>query len=408
MRLEALIDLGYHSNPKAALPVAALVLDSDMDAGMVNATRETLYHLITLTGGIEKAPAKVEQFMLPFSKDDDLKARTLSAAVAEEMLRRPSLGRAEHQRAIDFLVEKSGGKGGTLAAVIERLIKKETQLASLETLLLTWPSAEIAKESTLVASLLADGLPSGIRTAAQAALFKAGKVDDSDPILKSTTLLALASGRAGRGKSPGNLYPKFVEIVKREKQTLGGITPFATAITSFPSHDAESLKLLADVSDKYAVDDIAVSIAALGAMKRIPAKEWPAEYANKILNKITVSATPDLKFTPTEFSVKAGSAVELLFRNPDSMYHNLVIVKAGALEQVGLKADLMAAHPDGLDKNYVPDDPNVLHWTPQITLGIARSHVLKFFAPKEPGEYPYICTFPGHWRIMRGVMKVTK
>jgi azurin len=41
-------------------------------------------------------------------------------------------------------------------------------------------------------------------------------------------------------------------------------------------------------------------------------------------------------------------------------------------------------------------------------LGIARSHTLRFFAPDEPGDYPYICTFPGHWRVMKGVMKVTK
>ncbi len=29
-----------------------------------------------------------------------------------------------------------------------------------------------------------------------------------------------------------------------------------------------------------------------------------------------------------------------------------------------------------------------------------------FTAPKEPGEYPYVCTFPGHWRLMKGVMTV--
>ena len=31
---------------------------------------------------------------------------------------------------------------------------------------------------------------------------------------------------------------------------------------------------------------------------------------------------------------------------------------------------------------------------------------LRFTAPKEPGHYPYICTFPGHWIIMKGVMVV--
>ena len=31
---------------------------------------------------------------------------------------------------------------------------------------------------------------------------------------------------------------------------------------------------------------------------------------------------------------------------------------------------------------------------------------LRFMAPTEPGEYPYICSFPGHWTIMKGVMVV--
>ena len=31
---------------------------------------------------------------------------------------------------------------------------------------------------------------------------------------------------------------------------------------------------------------------------------------------------------------------------------------------------------------------------------------LRFVAPTEPGEYPYLCTYPGHWVIMRGVMVV--
>ena len=35
-----------------------------------------------------------------------------------------------------------------------------------------------------------------------------------------------------------------------------------------------------------------------------------------------------------------------------------------------------------------------------------ETYSLKFTAPSKPGEYPYICTFPGHWRIMQGVMIV--
>ena len=166
--------------------------------------------------------------------------------------------------------------------------------------------------------------------------------------------------------------------------------------------------MIVDISDKYAENNIALAFNALEVMRRIPQNVWPPEYKNRVLSNVTITATPDLKFSPTEFTVKAGSAVRLAFRNPDNLYHNLVIVNEGALDKIGTKADMMAGQPDGLDKNYVPEDPDVLHWTPQITLGIARSYTLNFFAPEKPGEYPYICAFPGHWRIMRGVMKVVE
>ena len=35
-----------------------------------------------------------------------------------------------------------------------------------------------------------------------------------------------------------------------------------------------------------------------------------------------------------------------------------------------------------------------------------ESQRLAFDAPKVPGDYTYLCTFPGHWRVMFGVMKV--
>jgi len=31
---------------------------------------------------------------------------------------------------------------------------------------------------------------------------------------------------------------------------------------------------------------------------------------------------------------------------------------------------------------------------------------VQFKAPGEAGQYPYVCTFPGHWRIMNGTLNV--
>jgi azurin len=35
-----------------------------------------------------------------------------------------------------------------------------------------------------------------------------------------------------------------------------------------------------------------------------------------------------------------------------------------------------------------------------------KSTTIYFTAPKEPGRYPYLCSFPGHAQLMRGVLIV--
>jgi azurin len=113
-----------------------------------------------------------------------------------------------------------------------------------------------------------------------------------------------------------------------------------------------------------------------------------------------------MKYDLTEFVVTAGKPVELVFENTDFMQHNLVITKMGEKEKVGMAADKMAMDPDGAEKNYVPEMPEILFAT--AIINPEEKVVLKFNAPTVPGDYPFICTFPGHWRIMQGIMKVVK
>ncbi|SHF90896.1 putative membrane-bound dehydrogenase domain-containing protein [Arenibacter palladensis] len=114
----------------------------------------------------------------------------------------------------------------------------------------------------------------------------------------------------------------------------------------------------------------------------------------------------EMKYDITEFVVETGKPVELVFENTDFMQHNLVITKVGEKEKVGMAADKLAMDPNGAEKNYVPEMPEVLFAT--AIINPEEKVVLKFIAPEEPGDYPFICTFPGHWRIMQGVMKVVK
>ena len=120
---------------------------------------------------------------------------------------------------------------------------------------------------------------------------------------------------------------------------------------------------------------------------------------------VVVQALPNqLRFTPAEVRVKAGAPVHLVFKNPDVMLHNLLIVEPGATEEMGTLADLLASQPDGLAREYIPTSAKVLHATPLVQPG--QEAKLVFTAPTRPGSYPYLCTFPGHWRLMRGTLIV--
>jgi azurin len=55
-------------------------------------------------------------------------------------------------------------------------------------------------------------------------------------------------------------------------------------------------------------------------------------------------------------------------------------------------------------KNAVPESAEILHHTKLVQAG--DKDTIEFTAPAEPGDYPYLCTYPGHWAIMNGLMKV--
>ena len=111
-----------------------------------------------------------------------------------------------------------------------------------------------------------------------------------------------------------------------------------------------------------------------------------------------------MAFDKKNLVVPSGRAVSLIFDNPDLMPHNVVIVKPGSAEKVGEAADAMASMKDGFEKNFIPSTSDVLFATPLVNSG--KSFRLDFKAPSQPGDYPFICSFPGHWRVMQGVLTV--
>lgn len=120
--------------------------------------------------------------------------------------------------------------------------------------------------------------------------------------------------------------------------------------------------------------------------------------------KIVIEAALGLQYVQKELRVKAGEQLSLTFKNPDVVPHNWMLSKPGTLQAIGNLANLMITDPQGLAKHYVPDSKDVIVYTDMTNP--KGEFTIHFTAPKEKGDYPYLCTFPGHWMVMNGVMKV--
>jgi putative heme-binding domain-containing protein len=223
------------------------------------------------------------------------------------------------------------------------------------------------------------------------------------------------------------------------------------ALVSVRGKEADTFKDLArfvrDEDDRH---------AAIQALQRIPTKYWPAEEARPLLTNLlayvrtipvperTSPAVLDalqlsdslasllplneakqvrkelgelgvrvlhlgtlpeqMLFDRERLAVKAGKPFEVLFENSDLMPHNFVITQPGAMEEVGTLAEAQATQPGAAERQYVPQSPKILASSRLLMPRDVQK--LDLTAPSQPGVYPYVCTYPGHWRRMYGALYV--
>jgi azurin len=119
---------------------------------------------------------------------------------------------------------------------------------------------------------------------------------------------------------------------------------------------------------------------------------------------LTVATDGDLlAFTPTELTCVTDALVHLTFVHTGkyiTQEHNWVLTMPGAADAVA-EAGLAA----GEDAGYVPHgDRRVIAATKMCNKGERVS--VDFIAPA-PGDYPFVCTYPGHAAFMHGILHVT-
>jgi azurin len=123
--------------------------------------------------------------------------------------------------------------------------------------------------------------------------------------------------------------------------------------------------------------------------------------------KVEVTVNDQIRYSSKKLEGKVGVPMEITLKHigkipKASMSHNLVILKPGSMV-----AMISAKCGQAKDNNYIATDAEtkaaILAYAPQ--LGPGESHVIKF-TPKEAGDYPFLCTFPGHFGEMNGVISV--
>lgn len=130
----------------------------------------------------------------------------------------------------------------------------------------------------------------------------------------------------------------------------------------------------------------------------------PSSWDGQVDQSVVVGTKPGLKFDVQKLTLKAGSRVRLVFQNTDDMLHNLVIVQPNSAIKVGEMALTLGL--DGLSKQYIPDTDMVLFYTNLLEPNM--NETIYFQVPEEPGEYEFVCTVPGHYFAMRGLLLVVK
>ena len=244
-----------------------------------------------------------------------------------------------------------------------------------------------------VAAVLKDARDAGLRGAALAALGETrqdGAVFRllAEEVLRGSDAQLRAAAIRSLHRLPKDIWPESeIAPLARAIAAIIGKMPAASRTTAEAIDARQLAEKFADALPDEARRAVRRDLRALG------------------VQVVRIAAVPEqMMFDTRWFAVEAGKPVQIVLANPDAMPHNLLITKPGALKEVGTAASTMAPPTDPRVKAYVPDSPLVLQAT--RLLNWTETERLNFTAPKEPGEYPFVCTFPGHWVRMYGVMLV--
>jgi azurin len=378
--------------------------------------------------------------------------------VYEAILTRKGIDKKSREEAVAALATLKNAS--PVVVVLEAIGKVDpedkTTPRDLSGILMSQKPADLVAQRDKIQSLATDSESDTVKQSAYAALAVAdGKPDAAWQLASSKDNLKQLLGGISLIKDKalrGAFFPLANPLVDKAADEATQVAA-VEAISSIPGHEAETFKELAGLisTQKGAVRD-----AAVMSIRRIPVDKWPDDQVEPLANAIIklVGDTPaadrtnpataqavqlgndladsvapekgqairkklrelavqvvviramkeQMIFDTKYFAVQAGKPVEIILQNDDAMPHNLVITQPKAFQAVAALAGAMPPPTEDSKKAYIPDSPQVIDAVSMVQQD--NSATMTLTAPKTPGEYDFVCTFPGHSARMYGVMLV--
>ena len=117
-------------------------------------------------------------------------------------------------------------------------------------------------------------------------------------------------------------------------------------------------------------------------------------------NDVIITSNDLMQFNKSEIKVEAGKKVTLTLKHIGQldkkvMGHNFVLLKSG-VDLIDFATEAAVA----VDNDYIPEGTEDIIVTTKL-IGGGETDVITFDAPA-PGTYEFLCSFPGHYGLMKG------
>lgn len=129
--------------------------------------------------------------------------------------------------------------------------------------------------------------------------------------------------------------------------------------------------------------------------------------SDREVRTINITGTDNMKFDVSLIEAEAGETIEIVFTTKSdmpkqAMAHNIAIIDLG----VDLEEFVMASIGSA-DNDYIAPafEDRVIANSEMI--GGGETSTFEFTVPETPGDYDFVCTFPGHYQAgMTGILRV--